>query len=817
MKQKSFLVFGIFALLTSAYLLVSPSKAEAATITVTNADDNTTTNTQCTFREAITNINDQANSFADCAAVGTYGSSDTINFNISGGGSTYTEQSQTGYTISSNSGYTISQSVTINGFSQPGSDDNDTTAPQPIDAILLIEFDGTAAGAVNGFEIEANNVTIRGLVINNFTNDAIDIDGNSHTIAGCFIGVDPDGETAAPNSLGIANGATGGDGLVIGGLNAADRNIISGNTDGGSSPNTGHNNWTYYGNFIGVARDGLTAVPNAQPGGSGAISLDNSNGHVVGGTVSGAINVISGNNSFGLAPQNTDDLTIQGNYIGVGYDGTTSVPNQGAGITSSLSDNTVIGGTATGAANIISNNGIDGILFNQDTNVSAVGNRIENNDDDGIQISDSTNVTIGGTSTNSSNTITGSGGRGIEISGAGTYTNIAITGNTIDSSSDSGVYAGFPAENIIVRDNDITNNGDSGVALNGVSDIEVYGNTITGNSSRGVHINDSSTVTVGSGNSADRNVISDNAGPANVEIYGFNTTASDNVVQGNYIGTDQNGNINSGYNQNAGVLIEALASNSLIGGSTTGQGNLIAGNSGAGIVVSRLFINAGPELVPASNAILGNSIHSNEGGNFYTFPLDGLGIDLLNTELDGGLNRIAVDSENVTTNDDSDPDSGPNNFINFPVINSATQDGTNLSVNFDLDANNPAENTLRVEFFANDSADASGHGEGQTYLGATTVEAGDSQTANITLPNTMDLTGKYLTATATATNAGIASGFGATSEFSLASDIDVIAPAVSGETEGSLANTGLNTFILTIIASVLVISGGTLTYRKVRI
>ena len=116
---------------------------------------------------------------------------------------------------------------------------------------------------------------------------------------------------------GIGNSDNGaGDGLTIGGLNAADRNIISGNNEGGASPNTGDDNWTIQGNYIGLGATGVTAIPNAQVAGSGALSLDNSNGHVVGGSTNAAKNVISGNNSHGIAPHNSDNLTISGNYIG---------------------------------------------------------------------------------------------------------------------------------------------------------------------------------------------------------------------------------------------------------------------------------------------------------------------------------------------------------------------------------------------------------------------------------------------------------------------------------------------------------------------
>jgi polygalacturonase len=66
--------------------------------------------------------------------------------------------------------------------------------------------------------------------------------------------------------------------------------------------------------------------------GSGGLSIDECSGVIIGGSQTGAVNVIAGNNNQGLAPDQTTNLTIQGNYIGVGADGTTSIPNDAMGI-----------------------------------------------------------------------------------------------------------------------------------------------------------------------------------------------------------------------------------------------------------------------------------------------------------------------------------------------------------------------------------------------------------------------------------------------------------------------------------------------------
>jgi hypothetical protein len=148
--------------------------------------------------------------------------------------------------------------------------------------------------------------------------------------------------------------------------------------------------------------------------------------------------------------------------------------------------------------------------------------------------------------------------------------------------------------------------------------------------------------------------------------------------------------------------------------------------------------------------------------------------------------------------------------MNFPVINSAIQNSTALIVNFDLEAADSTNGSYRVEFFANDSPDESGYGEGQTYLGSTTVANGTAQEATLTLANGTDLTGKSITATATAINNTTTSGFGATSEFSEAVAALVVAPA----TEEGLANTGTNVWLYGAGVVSLIFVGGYLGMRR---
>src|SRR5262249_3108124 len=142
-----------------------------------------------------------------------------------------------------------------------------------------------------------------------------------------------------------------------------------------------------------------------------------------------------------------------------------------------------------------------------------------------------------------------------------------------------------------------------------------------------------------------------------------------------------------------GIYIES-ASNNIIGGTNPGAGNVIAFNgvSAAQSGIGLPFGN-GVEVFAdgTGNTILGNAIFS----NFL------LGIDL-NSQADRG-------GDGVTPNDPGDPDAGTNNLQNFPLLSSAKADANNTTVAGSL--NSTPSTSFRLEFFANATADSSGHGE----------------------------------------------------------------------------------------------------------
>ena len=387
----------------------------------------------CTLRAAIEESNQET---------GTQ----TIRFNITGA-SDFTNGGQNGYTIQPNSALPfVTDTVIIDGYSQPGSLANSAIAPNPFNGRLLIELDGINAGVnQSGIVIDgAADVRIQGLIVNNWTNAGVIIGGDNAKVYGNYIGTDYSGSVAKPN---MGNGVDGwlsiGNNALIGGLDASERNLISGNSGAAMGIGYDHNNWQLLGNYIGVAADGVTALPNAQPGGSGNPSIDFVSGTVVGGTAPGSTNVISGNLGHGIAPHDSPNTQIIGNLIGTDYTGTVPLGNGVAGITiSGNSSNSVI------SKNVIADSGIDDIFIQDIQNVLIAGNAIGTDITGTIDMgsgqgeisSDNSTGIIGGTAADDANIIRYGASGGISLYNG---SNISILRNNIYSNSGLGIDLDF--------------------------------------------------------------------------------------------------------------------------------------------------------------------------------------------------------------------------------------------------------------------------------------------------------------------------------------------------------------------------------------
>jgi hypothetical protein len=329
---------------------------------------------------------------------------------------------------------------------------------------------------------------------------------------------------------------------------------------------------------------------------------------------------------------------------------------------------------------------------------------------------------------------------GIEISTNGNcrvegcFVGVDTDGVTPLGNSANGIAMANSPRNIIggqtpAERNVISGNNGHGVSISGAASSQnliarnFIGTSYTGaqniaNNQDGVNINNAPLNSVGSGTGWG-NVISGNGGNG-VQISG--ATATNNTVVGNTIGPDINGTA-AIVNGNNGVLFTSNARFNTVGFPTPGAGNLIAFNNGSGVNLSG----------GTNNEVRANGIFKNGG----------LGIDLAGND--------------VTANDVGDADNGPNLLQNFPLLTTGTITTSNTTVQGTL--NTRSNSMYFIDVFANSVCDNSGNGEGQQYLGSTTVttDAAGNGAFNITLPAVA--VGRFLTATATDTN-------GNTSEFS---------------------------------------------------
>ncbi|MBL0175460.1 MAG: right-handed parallel beta-helix repeat-containing protein [Ignavibacteria bacterium] len=165
------------------------------------------------------------------------------------------------------------------------------------------------------------------------------------------IGTDAPGGRALPNA-GCGISVERSPGNRIGGLGAFYGNLVSGNMREGISV-TGQEcvGTTIQGNLVGVDRNANKPVPNGRNG----IALTDAHNAVIGGPVTGAGNVVSGNTLNGLLLTGADSVILCGNIIGSNGTGAYPLPNSEHGISVRMSRQIRIGGA--GCANILSHNG----------------------------------------------------------------------------------------------------------------------------------------------------------------------------------------------------------------------------------------------------------------------------------------------------------------------------------------------------------------------------------------------------------------------------------------------------------------------------
>jgi uncharacterized repeat protein (TIGR01451 family) len=295
-----------------------------------------------------------------------------------------------------------------------------------------------------------------------------------------------------------------------------------------------------------------------------------------------------------------------------------------------------------------------------------------------------------------------------------------------------------------------------GIVLAANSNNITIRNSIIRNNSLGATDGSGIQLTTSTTNTIENNRILNNPG----EGISLIATSNSNTITGNIIRNNGAG----GSTRTAGVAVRSGSSNII-------NGNTIYSNTGDGVLVSS---------TGTANTIRGNSTYTN--GN--------LGIDL----------GAGDQGDGVTINDNNDADAGPNNLLNFPVLDMAEIDNGTLVIT------GWARPGAIVEFFIRDN-DAGNFGEGQTFvffaqegsgsdLDATTgaysnpvngLNQGADNTNRfrfeIPVPGGVSV-GQFLTSTAT-------DALGNTSEFSGRVEIKPAYPDIRGRVYSDLNHNGV--------------------------
>ncbi len=520
----------------------------------------------------------------------------------------------------------------------------------------FVQLIGNYAGSsALGLDITASGTQIKALAIDGFNAGGVLLDSASNvTLDHDYIGIDTannaTGQDLNGNTIYEGNGAYGVtiqstssstatgnllsndivsandyNGIILSGLGTTN-NVVSGTIIG--SDNTG----------AAVVDDPGNPLGNGQRGGggSGVVINGGASYNTIGGTTAAARDVILGNKSYGvyITDSGTNNNAVEGDVIGTditgmhGVDGTgRSYGNGSSGVAIVFgAEYNIVSGTPT-TSEVISDNAGDGVLisggmtsFNKVYGVH-IGTDITGevalaNTGDGVAVNNEASDNFVGLAANSPNIISGNTGNGVSLSGFDTDQNfvennfigidaggIASLGNGQDgvlvsgqatnnfigfaSSGASNVISGNDTWGVYITDSGTNNN----TVANNFIGTNVVGTYPVPNNNNGVDIVfGAQSNTIGGTTAAARNLISGNLHEG--VLIGFAGTAN-NVVEGNFIGTDVTGKaFLVSQQQIDGVYVGLGAGSNTIGGQNplaaynTAAWNVISGNSVNGILVT---------------------------------------------------------------------------------------------------------------------------------------------------------------------------------------------------------------------------------------
>jgi hypothetical protein len=482
------------------------------------------------------------------------------------------------------------------------------------------------------------------------------------------------------------------------------------------------------------------------------------------------IDRFSGN---GISIAGNEPTNVFGCRIGTDSTGKHSHPNAGDGIFVNT-PGCQIGQPGKGAAfgNLISANGGDGveigpsgadaIVQNNLIGTDVTGTSARPNGGSGIVIG-AAFASIGGRRAHSGNVISGNGGDGIDIN----FGNDDILGNLI----------GTNAAGTALLANGTGNGGNSAINTQNVVNVSFGDSTAAGRNVICAGVGGVGIGLAGSQCTVNNDLIGTDItgdvplsqqiadGPVMITQDGLDGVqvgigASDDVIENCIIGGYENGvetnNASHVTVMNCHIGISADLKHAIPNGNDgieffessncTAEGNVIANSVSEGIDVT--------DNSSVGDRIIQNSIFSNGDLGI------NLGPDDTKTPLPNHAGNVA----------------GPNHNQNYPVLTSAVENNGSTLITGTL-STTPNTDML-VEFFANDAADPSGFGEGQTLIGSTGVTTDGSGNGSFTNFHADAATfGQVITAAAINTGSANSTD-GDTSEFSEA--IAVTGASITG-------------------------------------
>jgi parallel beta-helix repeat protein len=343
-------------------------------------------------------------------------------------------------------------------------------------------------------------------------------------------------------------------------------NLISGNAAHGVLIDDASTLNVLSGNYIGTDTIGTSALGN---GLNGVMIEKASSNSLLGGTATpnpfACYNVIAGNGANGLRINNADLVTVQGNFLGLGADNATSVPNgQNGLLVSGSSRKTQVGGVFP-LGNVISGNTLHGlevrdkvsefVSLNNFVGLGAFQTFASPNGLNGFLV----------TSTGSQNTIRGgviSGNtrHGIEITGKAS--GVQVLESAIGTNGE--ISAALPNQGCgIVLGGSSQNN-----AIGGLTPLTEPRMFISGNKEYGILVRDK---------------------------------AQKNTIYHSTIGLGA-GSAGAIPNEWGGILLDEGTKSTTIGGTTTPLQNVIQSNLQAGLTIH----------ASTKNSVLNNTINSND-------------------------------------------------------------------------------------------------------------------------------------------------------------------------------------------------------------